>query len=95
MSVILGFVGVVPKDLFISVMGRVARLRRDIEAKGILFFQEIDQAKLAANAGVKLPRSTLLVFGNPPLGTLFLKSNPLSGLDWPVRLLVFEGEWPQ
>ena len=32
----------------------------------------------------------LLVFGNPPLGTQFLTSNPLSGLDWPVRLLVFQ-----
>jgi uncharacterized protein (DUF302 family) len=34
--------------------------------------------------------STLLVFGNPPLGTLFLTSNPAAGLDWPVRLLVYE-----
>lgn len=68
----------------------IDRLKKDVAAKGIVFFQEIDQAKLAAGAGVKLPRSTLLVFGNPPLGTLFLTSNPLSGLDWPVRLLVFE-----
>jgi uncharacterized protein (DUF302 family) len=30
----------------------------------------------------------LLIFGNPPLGTLFLTSNPDSGLDWPVRILV-------
>ena len=28
------------------------------------------------------------MFGNPPLGTLFLMSNPDSGLDWPVRVLV-------
>jgi len=70
----------------------IARLKRDVAAKGIVFFQEIDQASLAANAGVKLPRSTLLVFGNPPLGTLFLTSNPLSGLDWPVRLLVFQDD---
>jgi uncharacterized protein (DUF302 family) len=68
----------------------IARLKQDVASKGIRFFQEIDQSKLAAEAGVKLPRSTLLVFGNPPLGTLFLTSNPLSGLDWPVRLLVFE-----
>ena len=32
------------------------------------------------------------MFGNPPLGTLFLTSNPASGLDWPVRLLVVENE---
>jgi uncharacterized protein (DUF302 family) len=28
------------------------------------------------------------VFGNPPLGTQFITSNPNAGLDWPVRLLV-------
>lgn len=68
----------------------IERLKADIAAKGILFFSEIDQSALAREAGVDLPPSTLLVFGNPPLGTLFLTSNPDSGLDWPVRLLVRE-----
>jgi uncharacterized protein (DUF302 family) len=36
--------------------------------------------------------STLLVFGNPPLGTQFLNANPQAGLDWPVRLLVQQDE---
>jgi uncharacterized protein (DUF302 family) len=66
----------------------VNRLKKDIADKGIMFFSEIDQSGLAAKAGIKLLPSTLLVFGNPPLGTLFLTSNPDSGLDWPVRLLI-------
>lgn len=68
----------------------IERLKANIAAKGILFFSEIDQAKLAANAGIRLAPSTLLVFGNPPLGTLFITADPLAGLDWPVRLLVYE-----
>jgi len=70
----------------------IARLKQDVAGKGIKFFAEIDQAKLAADAGVELHPSTLLVFGNPPLGTQFMTSNPNSGLDWPVRLLVIEDE---
>jgi uncharacterized protein (DUF302 family) len=66
----------------------IARIRNDIAAKGILFFQAVDQSKLAADAGIELPPSTLLEFGNPPLGAQFLSSNPNAGLDWPVRLLV-------
>jgi uncharacterized protein (DUF302 family) len=66
----------------------ITRLKADISAKGIKFFSEIDQSKLAADAGIKLNPSTLLVFGNPPLGTQFMTSNPNAGLDWPVRLLV-------
>ena len=68
----------------------VARMRQDIAAKGITFFQEVDQAKLAAGAGIALRPSTLLVFGNPPLGAQFLTANPYSGLDWPVRVLVLQ-----
>jgi uncharacterized protein (DUF302 family) len=68
----------------------IARMKKDIAGKGIMFFAEIDQSKLAAGAGIKLLPSTLLVFGNPPLGTLFLTSDPDAGLDWPVRLLVYQ-----
>ena len=70
----------------------VARLKKDIADKGIMFFQAIDQSQLAAGAGIKLRPSTLLIFGNPPLGTQFMTSNPYSGLDWPVRLLVIQDE---
>jgi uncharacterized protein (DUF302 family) len=73
----------------------IARLKQDIADKGIMFFAEIDQSQLAANAGIALRPSTLLVFGNPPLGTQFMTSNPLSGLDWPVRLLVIQDEQNQ
>jgi uncharacterized protein (DUF302 family) len=70
----------------------IERLKKDIADKGIRFFSEIDQSKLAAEAGIKLPPSVLLVFGNPPLGTQFITANANAGLDWPVRLLVFENE---
>ena len=43
-------------------------------------------------AGIKLRPSTLLVFGNPPLGTQFITSNPNAGLDWPVRLLLTQDD---
>ena len=70
----------------------IARIKNDIAEKGIRFFSEIDQSKLAADAGIKLRPSTLLVFGNPPLGTQFITSNPNAGLDWPVRLLVTQDD---
>jgi uncharacterized protein (DUF302 family) len=80
--------GVVRIKSSYSFQETISRLKADIAAKGIKFFSEIDQSKLAADAGIKLNPSTLLVFGNPPLGTQFMTSNPNAGLDWPVRLLV-------
>jgi uncharacterized protein (DUF302 family) len=68
----------------------VNRLKKDVAAKGIAFFAEIDQQKLAAEAGISLRPSALLIFGNPALGSQFMTSEPASGIDWPVRLLVIE-----
>ena len=84
--------GVVTVKSAYSLAETTERLKKDIAAKGIKFFDEIDQAKLAANAGIKLRPSILLIFGNPPLGTQFITAKAVAGLDWPVRLLVFENE---
>jgi uncharacterized protein (DUF302 family) len=70
----------------------IHRIKADIAAKGITYFQDIDQAKLAARSGIKLRPSTLLIFGNPGLGTQFITAKPEAGLDWPVRLLVTQDE---
>src|SRR5262245_54522364 len=82
--------GVVRTKSAYGFQDTVERLKKDIAAKGVRFFSEIDQSKLAADAGIKLNPSTLLVFGNPPLGTQFMTANPNAGLDWPVRLLVIQ-----
>ncbi|WP_164155517.1 DUF302 domain-containing protein [Sandarakinorhabdus rubra] len=68
----------------------LARLKADVAAKGIRFFDAIDQTGLGDGAGLKIRRSTLVLFGNPPLGVQFLQANPYAGLDWPVRMLVLE-----
>lgn len=73
-----------------GVAETVERLRADIEKKGIRFFAEIDQSQLGAGADIAIRPSRLILFGNPPLGVQFLSSNPYSGLDWPVRMLILE-----
>ena len=84
--------GIVRVKSAVPMAEAITRIKADIAAKGIKFFSEIDQSKLAADAGIKLRPSTLLVFGNPPLGTQFITSNPNAGLDWPVRLLLTQDD---
>ncbi len=81
--------GVIAQRSAYDVDQTVERLKKDIAAKGIVFFQEIDQQALAGKAGIELRPSVLLTFGNPPLGTQFITANPQAGLDWPVRMLVY------
>lgn len=68
----------------------LAKIKADVAAKGVMWFGSVDQQALAKGAGIALRRSTLVEFGNPPLGIQFLTANPLAGLAWPVRMLVTE-----
>ncbi|MEN3354060.1 MAG: hypothetical protein V7640_2218 [Betaproteobacteria bacterium] len=84
--------GLVKTKSAYSVEDTVARIKQDIASKNIMYFMTVDQSSLAKASGINLRPSVLLIFGNPPLGTQFLTSNPFSGLDWPVRLLVLQDE---
>ena len=68
----------------------VARLKAAIAAKGVRYFDAIDQQQLGLEAGLPIGKSTIVRFGNPPLGVQFLQANRYAGLDWPVRMLVVE-----
>jgi uncharacterized protein (DUF302 family) len=68
----------------------VARIKQSVEAKGIRYFIAIDQQQLGASANLPIRKSTLVLFGNPPLGVQFIQANPYAGLDWPVRMLLRE-----
>jgi uncharacterized protein (DUF302 family) len=84
--------GVIRVRSGVGVDQTIARIEKSVADKGIRFFDDIDQTRLAAGAGIQLQPSHLLVFGNPPLGIKFLTSNPYAGLDWPVRMLVTQDE---
>jgi uncharacterized protein (DUF302 family) len=84
--------GIVKVESAYAMAETIARIKADIGKKGIMFFDQIDQQQLAAKAGITLRPSTLLIFGNPALGSNFMTSKAVSGLDWPVRLLVIQDE---
>ena len=84
--------GIVRVKSAVPMSEAVSRIKSDIAAKGIKFFLEVNQSKLAKDAGVALRPSILLIFGNPPLGTQFITANPNAGLDWPVRLLLTQDD---
>jgi len=68
----------------------VDRLKAAIAAKGVRFFDALDQQALGKEANLAIGKSVIVRFGNPPLGVQFLRANRYAGLDWPVRMLVVE-----
>ena len=84
--------GVVTVKSDYSVAETVSRIEQDVSAKGIMLFGIIDQDDLGNAAGNTVQPSKLITFGNPALGTTFITANPEAGLDWPVRVLVYQGK---
>ena len=73
-----------------SVSDTVDRLSDVLKARGISVVARIDHAAAAVKSGLSLRPTTLLIFGNPKLGTPLMQSNPKVGLDLPMKVLVWQ-----
>ena len=71
------------------VKDSVKRFEKILDKKGLSIFQVIDHAQGAKNAGMSLEPTTLVVFGNPKLGTVLMQCNRSMGLDLPLRMLFY------
>lgn len=78
------------KDSPHSVAETVTRFTQAVEAAGAKVFAVIDHAAGAESIGADLPPTTLVIFGNPKLGTPLMTANRLAAIDLPMKLLVWE-----
>ncbi|HEY4708643.1 MAG TPA: DUF302 domain-containing protein [Candidatus Acidoferrales bacterium] len=69
----------------------VEKLKGILQAKGITLFALVDHSGEAAKAGLKMPPTKLLIFGNPKGGTPLMLASPSSAIDLPLKILVAEG----
>jgi len=73
-----------------SVEETVARLKSILEAKGVKLFTIVDHSGEATSAGLKMPNTKLLIFGNPKAGTPLMLASPSAALDLPLKILIAE-----
>jgi uncharacterized protein (DUF302 family) len=66
------------------------RLDAAVKAKGMTVFARIDHAAGAAEAGLSLRPTELLIFGNAKAGTPLMQSIQAIGIDLPLKALVWE-----
>jgi uncharacterized protein (DUF302 family) len=70
----------------------VARVQAMLEAKGIREFALIDHSGEAAKVGLTMPKTQVLIFGNPKGGTPLMLAAPSVAIDLPLKLLVREDD---
>ncbi len=68
------------------------RLEAAVKARGMSVFAQIDHAAGAADVGLTLRPTDLLIFGSPKGGTPLMQSVQAIGLDLPLKALVWQDE---
>lgn len=68
----------------------VQLLKEQLRERNIPLFAEFDHKANAIGAGLDMPGATVLVFGNPAVGTKLMLKAPSLALDLPLRVLIRE-----
>jgi uncharacterized protein (DUF302 family) len=69
------------------------RLAAEVKAKGMTVFARIDHAAGAADVGLPLRPTEVLLFGNPKGGTPLMQAVQTIGIDLPLKALVWQEGW--
>jgi uncharacterized protein (DUF302 family) len=82
--------GIITKVSALTVPDTAARFTGIISAKGLRLFDVIDQRAEARQAGLDMPDTVLVIFGSPAAGTPVMVASPLSALDLPLKVLIWD-----
>jgi uncharacterized protein (DUF302 family) len=66
----------------------MVQVRSTLTANGMTVFATIDHQAAAHSAGLDMPPTTVLIFGNPRAGTPLMLAAPDFALDLPLRVLI-------
>ena len=73
-----------------GVAATVEKLQGILDAAGVKIFALVDHSGEAERAGMHMPNTKLLIFGNPKGGTPLMLAAPSSAIDLPLKILVWE-----
>ncbi len=87
--------GIITKPSNYSVDETISRFKaavKEREVAGFVVFTEIDHAAAGQKAGIAMRPRTVIVFGNPKLGTPVMIKTPLLAIDVPPKALVWQDD---
>jgi len=82
--------GVISTPSSHSVSETLDALEGLLREKGVKVFARIDHSGEAEKAGLKMPPTELLIFGNPRGGTPIMLASPTAAIDLPLKALAWQ-----
>ena len=83
-------IGIITLPSPYGVVETLDRLEEILRQKGVKVFARVDHSGEAEKAGLHLPPTQLLIFGNPRGGTPLMLAAPLSAIDLPLKALAWQ-----
>ena len=68
----------------------VVALQKELNSRGITIFATINHKKAAEAVGESMPPATVLIVGNPKVGTALMQENPRFAIELPLKILIYE-----
>ena len=68
----------------------VAAIQKTLNSKGITIFATIEHHKAAEAVGESMQPATVLIVGNPKVGTALMQENPRFAIELPLKILIYE-----
>ena len=68
----------------------IERLLKVLESKNITVFATIEHHKAAEAVGESMSPATVLIVGNPKVGTALMQENLLLAIELPLKILVYQ-----
>ena len=81
---------IIVKESDYSVTKTIQNIKEIVTKKGLTVFSVINHQSNAKKAGLKMNEAKLIIFGNPKMGTNIMNNNIVSGLDLPLKILVYK-----
>src|SRR5215467_9204983 len=82
--------GVIDIQSKFSVSETMDRLESLLRGKGIKIFARIDQHAEAQAVGLSMPKTELIIFGDPKAGTPLMVKYPSIAIDLPLKAVAWE-----
>ena len=70
----------------------VVALQKELKSRGITIFATIEHHKAAEAVGENMQPATVLIVGNPKVGTALMQENPRLAIELPLKILIYKEE---
>ncbi len=83
---------VIKNESSMSFKRTLSALEDSIEGRGLTIFETIDHKEAAEDVDLTMNEATVVIFGNPAVGTLLMNDNMAMSYELPLSIVVYEDE---